>query len=103
MTKDRIARLINLAVQRADEDGLCNTEDAVAYNDLLMEFQSWDPEAVPDESAELKLAYDTLFAESDHYRESLAFASKSWSDLCCYWHERANALEVELQAFKEKA
>ncbi len=46
MTKEKIARLISLVVQREREDGLRETEAAVAYNDLLMEFQAWDPEAI---------------------------------------------------------
>lgn len=60
MTKAKLARLVNLAVQRADEDGLCNTEDAVAYNDLLMEFQAWEPEAA------------TANGQSAHYWMNLA-------------------------------
>ena len=43
MTKEKLQQLMNLLIKRERENGLRCTEDTVALNDLLMEFQAWKP------------------------------------------------------------
>lgn len=45
MTKKRISRLIELSINRGMDCALMPTEEVVEFNDLLMEFQAWHPEA----------------------------------------------------------
>jgi hypothetical protein len=66
VTKERICRLISLAVQREREDGLRDTEDVVTYNDLLMQFEAWQP---PDLRHLLEMAEEVGYAQRE-WRES---------------------------------
>lgn len=91
MTKENLRRLIELSSCCVSREGFEELEA------LKAEFEAWEPEAIPDESEETKMAWGNLFAQSDHYRESLRQCTKNWSDLCKYWHDRAQTLEARLK------
>ncbi len=95
MTKSQIERLIELS--SLVPSGCLSSERYDELAALQVEFEAWDPEAVPPESEEVTLLYEALFSQSDGYRESLKSCTKNWQNICRYYHERCAALEAELK------